>query len=294
MTCRTESFIFFKEGVSAIQEYERLSGDYLDDDTIVALIKKKNWAHILRKMYSDLATASSDTFPMLKIITHICEIHLRHQASMLPDVVAKLSEASIIIKFWATIIEALFCETDLLVNWGDTISYGPEKTNRKMDLRILYNLENANDLINGEFGRTVKESKYFQDKEKLMANGKAQLNNLIKATKDKSMTVALILIQGLQAEFYHLRLASNGLYVLEVMKKFDFPKQSSFLGDIRDLIDGFSMLRCLCLETHEKYTEALTNSKRMSDFTSSSPQPYSPSELDWLRQVWLPPNTDSQ
>ncbi|KAG1240184.1 hypothetical protein G6F68_017909 [Rhizopus microsporus] len=103
-------------------------------------------------MYSDLATASSDTFPMLKIITHICEIHLRHQASMLPDVVAKLSEASIIIKFWATIIEALFCETDLLVNWGDTISYGPEKTNRKMDLRILYNLENANDLINGEFG----------------------------------------------------------------------------------------------------------------------------------------------
>ncbi|KAG1372874.1 hypothetical protein G6F61_010666 [Rhizopus arrhizus] len=225
-------------------------------------------------MYSDLAIASSDTFPMLKIITHICEIHLRHQASMLPDVVAKLSEASIIIKFWATIIEALFCETDLLVNWGDTISYGPEKTNRKMDLRILYNLENTNDIINGEFG--------------------PQLNNLIKATKDKSMTVALILIQGLQAEFYRLRLASNGLYVLEVMKKFDFPKQSSFLGDIRDLIDGFSMLCCLCLETHEKYTDALTNSKRMSDFTSSSPQPSSPSELDWLRQVWLPPNTDGQ
>ena len=90
------------------------------------------------------------------------------------------------------------------INWnnsnclcrGDTISYGPEKTNRKMDLRILYNLENTNDIINGEFGRTVKESKYFQDKEKLVANGKAQLNNLIKATKDKSMTVALILIQG--------------------------------------------------------------------------------------------------
>lgn len=79
---------------------------------------------------------------------------------------------------------------------GDTISYGPEKTNRKMDLRILCNLETSNDIVNGEFGRTVKESKYFQDKAKLVVNGKAQLNNLIKSTKDKSMTVALILIQG--------------------------------------------------------------------------------------------------
>ncbi|EIE77266.1 hypothetical protein G6F46_012432 [Rhizopus delemar] len=185
-----------KEYVCATQEYERLCGGYLNDEDIVALIKKKNWTNILRTMYSKLTTASADTFPMLKIITHICDIHLRHKASILPDVVAKLSEASIVIKFWATIIEALFCETDLLVNWGDTISYGPEKTNCKMDLRILCNLETSNDIVSAEFGRTVKESKYFQDKAKLIANGKAQLNNLIKATKDKSMAVALILIQA--------------------------------------------------------------------------------------------------
>lgn len=50
MTCRTESFIFFKEGVSAIQEYERLSGDYLDDDTIVAVcdMKEAKLVHKLR------------------------------------------------------------------------------------------------------------------------------------------------------------------------------------------------------------------------------------------------------
>lgn len=59
-------------------------------------------------------------------------------------------------------IEALFSKTDLIVDWGDTISYGPEKTNRRMDLRILYSLDKAsNDVADGEFGKSVLESKYF-------------------------------------------------------------------------------------------------------------------------------------
>lgn len=108
---------------------------------------------------------------------------------------------------------------------GDTISYGPEKTNCKMDLRILCNLETSNDIVSAEFGRTVKESKYFQDKAKLIANGKAQLNNLIKATKDKSMAVALILIQGKKEKRKKKRTVL--LFFISLLCFFKVYKQSS-------------------------------------------------------------------
>ncbi|KAI9244438.1 hypothetical protein EDC94DRAFT_485394, partial [Helicostylum pulchrum] len=99
------------------------------------------------------------------------------------------------------------------VNWGDTISYGPEKTNRKMDLRVLYNLDNtSNDVANGEFGKSATENKFFQDKTKLVINGKSQLNNIIKSTHGCSIKVGLLLIQGLQADLYTIRLNDNGLY----------------------------------------------------------------------------------
>ncbi|KAI8329966.1 hypothetical protein BC941DRAFT_190156 [Chlamydoabsidia padenii] len=63
----------------------------------------------------------------------------------------------------------------LVLNWDDTISVGPERTNRRMDLRILcVHVEAFNDVGNGEFARSVQKAKYFHDKRKLVLNGKAQ------------------------------------------------------------------------------------------------------------------------
>ncbi|CEI89061.1 hypothetical protein RMCBS344292_03434 [Rhizopus microsporus] len=83
-------------------------------------------------------------------------------------------------------------------------------------------MTNSNDLGNAEFGKLPNEAKYFHDKAKLVINGKAQLNNF-KATGDTSVEVALLLIQGLQAELLKLSFADSGLYQIVELKKFQFP-----------------------------------------------------------------------
>ncbi|GAA5816773.1 hypothetical protein MFLAVUS_010306 [Mucor flavus] len=188
-------------------EYEQIGT--LDED-LITLIRQKKFVNLNRTLYSHLGRATDLEFPVKKIISHIVETYVHYSNSLLPDVFDKLSEGSIVIKFWSTMIEALFSKTDLVVNWGDTISYGPEKTNRRIDLRILYNLDKvSNDVANGEFGKSVLESKYFHDKAKL-------LNNIIKITHDSSIRVALLLIQGLQADLYTIRLSENGLWTVDI------------------------------------------------------------------------------
>ncbi|CEP17158.1 hypothetical protein [Parasitella parasitica] len=249
------------------KELEDLEYDQIGviDDDLAILMKKRKFTDLNCALYSRLGQASSKDFTTLKIISYITETYVHYSSSLLPDVFNKLSEASVIIKFWSTIIETLFCKTKLIVNWGDTISYGPEKTNRKMDLRILYNLDNnSNDVANGEFGKSVSRNKYFEDKSKLVINGKCQLNNILKITHDPTIRVALLLIQGLQAELYSIRLLDNGLYVLERLKYFRFPRKSTYIADLNELIDGLSLLSALCLQTNQKYNDSLLEKEQMN------------------------------
>ncbi|KAI9018767.1 hypothetical protein CLU79DRAFT_288549 [Phycomyces nitens] len=192
-----------------------------------------------------------------------------------------------IIKFWYPIVEATFCGSRLITNWGDTISLGPEKTNRKMDLRIVYGMTTSNnDLANAEFGKLPTEAKYFHDKAKLVINGKAQLNNFIKATGDISVELALLLIQGLQAELFQTSLADNGLYQIVEINRFQFPRLSSFSTDMRKLVDGCSMLRIICIDSHNKFEAAMVKKhNKMDSFTRKVKEDDFSS---WLRPVWQP------
>ncbi|KAI8988441.1 hypothetical protein BDF20DRAFT_932323 [Mycotypha africana] len=104
---------------------------------MVVLMKQKKFVNLNRALYSRLGRVSKDEFAMAKILSHVVETYVHYEKYLLPEVFNNLVEASVIIKFWSTAIEALFSVTNLVVNWGDTISYGPVKTNRKMDLRIL-------------------------------------------------------------------------------------------------------------------------------------------------------------
>ncbi|KAG2229398.1 hypothetical protein INT48_000626 [Thamnidium elegans] len=272
--------------ISQPGQYTHLEDSLLNDDSTKTMCNQKNWQFILKKTYSKLAAASDKDYPMLRL-----EQYLRYPENFKPEVLDRFSESSMIIKFWGPIIEATFCGSKLITNWGDTISFGPEKTNRKMDLRVIYGLTDSNDLANGEFGKIPSEAKYFHDKAKLVINGKSQLNNIIKATNDPSIELALLLVQGLQAELFKLSLSHDGLYELVNIKTFQFPKLTSFHEDVKRLIDGCSFLRSICIDSQIKYDAAVV--KKMNKMDSFTKEVKENDFSLWLRPVWQPPPCNS-
>jgi hypothetical protein len=182
-----------------------------------------------------------------------------------------------------------------------------------MDLRILcINVDLSPDLGNGEFGASVKNKKYFQDKKKLVQNGKAQLNNILAICGSNSaVKIPLIIIQsnntktliiilriifrtyflGYEAEIVSLRLHANGLYVLQTVCRFCIPqKQSTFINDVKEMMDSLFCLRSICVRTQELYMDALKDHKKsMTEFTINTSNANTLTN-DWIRPLWNPPS----
>ncbi|ORZ12435.1 hypothetical protein BCR42DRAFT_297839, partial [Absidia repens] len=161
------------------------------------LKKQRNWKHAVGHLYSKLGACIESDYPSLKVLSLVCECHFRQPEVFLPDVVTQLSEASLIIKVWGPIFEAAMYGSGLILHWGDTISIEPQKSNRRLDLRILcMNVDSSYDVGNSEFARSVNKSKYFYDKRKLILNGKVQLNNILSVTGNcTSLVMPLIVVQ---------------------------------------------------------------------------------------------------
>lgn len=70
-----------------------------------------------RPLYAQLGKATDQKYSITKIISRIVETHVHNSIALQADVFHRLSEGSIIIKFWCTMIEALFAKTELFVNW---------------------------------------------------------------------------------------------------------------------------------------------------------------------------------
>ncbi|KAI8078576.1 hypothetical protein BDF21DRAFT_420827 [Thamnidium elegans] len=267
--------------ISQPGQYTHLEDSLLNDDLTKTMCNQKNWHFVLKKTYSKLAAASDKDYPVLKIVCHVLEQYSRYPENFKPEVLDRFSENNMIIKFWGPIVEATFCGSKLITNWGD----------RKMDLCVIYGLTDSNDFANGEFGKIPSEAKYFHDKAKLVINGKSQLNNIIKATNDISIELALLLVQGLQAELFKLSLSHDGLYELVNIKTFQFPKLTSFHEDIERLIDGCSFLRSICIDSQIKYDAAVV--KKMNKMDSFTKEVKENDFSLWLRPVWQPPPCNS-
>ncbi|KAG1151896.1 hypothetical protein G6F37_004214 [Rhizopus arrhizus] len=111
--------------------------DINHDDKVHDYLKKienKNVGTAYSIVNSTLVTCRRDDYATLSIMKHILGIHHSNSTVFIPETLTKFSEASMVIKFWAPLFEALFSETRLILNWGDTISLGPEKSKRRMDL----------------------------------------------------------------------------------------------------------------------------------------------------------------
>lgn len=105
--------------------------------------------------------------------------------------------------------------------------------------------------------------------------------------------MALLLIQGLQAELYSIRLLDNGLYVLERLKYFRFPRKSTYIADLNELIDGLSLLSALCLQTNQKYSDSLLEKEQMNRYSTDS-LCCANCCLPWIRDVVMPPEAEKQ
>lgn len=101
-----------------------------------------------------------------------------------------------------------------------------------------------------------------------------------------------LVFQGLQAELFKLSLADNGLYQIVEMKKFHFPRLSSFSTDIEKMVDGCNLLRNICIDSHNKYEAAMV--KKLSKMDGFAHEVKEDDFSSWLRPVWHPQKQEGE
>lgn len=132
----------------------------------------------------------------------------------------KLSEADFIIKVWGPIFEKLFRRTNVSLHRENTLSVtgDDDSAKRRMDLRLLCRTGiDDYDIGEGEFGKNAIKSKLYSDKQKLVANGKNQLNCILEEYSGNPNEIKLCFIQvlGFEAAVFQLWLESDGVYILQ-------------------------------------------------------------------------------
>ncbi|KAG2228816.1 hypothetical protein INT48_006020 [Thamnidium elegans] len=165
------------------------------------------------------------------------------------------SENSLIVKYWGTVFETFFPHTkDIFIQWGDTISPGckSKPLNFRLDLRIIVNYGEKVDLCNGEFARKTltAESKFYYDKEKAVLAAKCFLNKVITSCITipsnviPTIKIPIIQIMGLCCHVYTLSIIDKGLYLLQNLTSFSYPRTHIEVrkGGIIKMIDSLSMI----------------------------------------------------
>lgn len=91
-----------------------------------------------------------------------------------------------------------------------------------MDLWFLCSSSISNDVGDMEFGKKVSITKLYHDNKKLIANGKAQLNEITKIYNVDACDIKLCLVQALGFEtiIYEMSLEKKGVYVPKKVKDF--------------------------------------------------------------------------
>ncbi|KAG0739037.1 hypothetical protein G6F57_006709 [Rhizopus arrhizus] len=93
--------------------------DINHDDKVDDYLKKienKNIGTAYNIVNSKLVTCRRDDYATLNIMKHILGLHHSNSTVFLPETLTKFSEASMVIKFWAPLFEALFSEISLILN----------------------------------------------------------------------------------------------------------------------------------------------------------------------------------
>ncbi|CEP13599.1 hypothetical protein [Parasitella parasitica] len=224
-------------------------------------------------------------------------VELHAEDSEVFDQEANLSEGDYIVKIWGPVIEKLFRGKKVFTHWGDTISAnGNEETlNRKMDLRFLCMTNKCGaDVGDAEFGKIAFQQKYYYDKQKLVTNGKNQLNQILKNYYGQPSDVKLCLLQvlGFEAVIYCMWLDRDGVYVLKKIKEFDMPTRATTLDtDTKNLMDGLSILQSLVYDLAALYNDICKKRNKMKALT----QPMlSYNKTAWHRTIWTPPPRPQQ
>lgn len=213
----------------------------------------KNWHNVINSLYSGISQSRDiSVATTYKITVHIAEIHEEDDNAFEHE--SSLSEADFIVKLWGAILEKLFYETKVFCRWGDTAfeTASNDYTSHRLYLRLLCKSNlNKHDVRNDEFGKRATFTKVYNDKAKLVANGKNQLNYILKNHTGTLSDVKIVLLQvlGFKADLYLLWLECDGVYILQKIKRVSIPVISrKFKQGMIELIDGLSALRSSALE----------------------------------------------
>ncbi|ORX63049.1 hypothetical protein DM01DRAFT_321208 [Hesseltinella vesiculosa] len=219
----------------------------------------------------------------------VLKLHTYHP--FLFDMDMKLSEQDYVIKFWAPVIGSLFINTAINPLWGDTIpglvmDFGIPM---KVDLRLLDKEHVEPDFGMAEFAQEVFSHKMYKDKAKMVVAAKTYLNYFLSSNT---------------FEVFTLRLANDGLYLLELVASCLFPTtlQQILSGKIKELVQTLDAFVDLCvgmnsLQHKNNEKQRLARRKSMTDLTNTTPSisavpitttssTTSTVAADWTRPVW--------
>ncbi|ORZ25731.1 hypothetical protein BCR42DRAFT_315860 [Absidia repens] len=194
------------------------------------------------------------------------------------------SELSIMIKYWGFVFEqCLGYSKDVFLQWGDTVSSHSVDigTTAKLDIRIIIIGDNNAriEAATGEFASAsaTTKSKLFADRLKSVLVSKVLLNHALSKMKHipedaiKTIRIPAIQVMGLSCCVYSLSLIDKGVYCLEHVCAFEYPRtiQQIKQGVLGTLIQGMVMMRDLedAIEqygrtTRNKMMEVLETNKR--------------------------------
>ncbi|KAG2224592.1 hypothetical protein INT45_003732 [Circinella minor] len=215
------------------------------------------------------------------------ELHAYDNLVFNAGIIVKFSQCSYIVKIWGPLIEKTMAGTDILSQWGDTV---PDNFNgkdnrqikpRKMDLRLMCMATDIAtvDLGVGEFAKSVRCTKYFTDKAKMIVCNKAQLNTFVKTLKPsqediKEFSLPMVQIMGLEAEISTLRLVSSEAYVIQKVANCtidgDPSKLSSSMEPVVQLLHTIRMLATRVKYKLESLTSYENNKTNMQSFTATN------------------------
>lgn len=253
----------------------------------------KNWKATANKLLKKIIKASDPEKTATYTISW-CLIKLHMETFNVFEHETMLSEGDFIVKIWGPILENLFAGTSVILHWGDTlseISEDNETSRRRMDLRFLCSSRISNDVGDTEFGKKVCVSKLYHDKEKLITNGKAQLNEITKIYNGDAFDIKLCLMQvlGFEAIIYEMFLEKKGVYVLRKVREFSVPVVANRLkSDSKDFFEGLSILRMMIIELSIIYNDSLKIQRRMVQAAyDNKPNPVP--KPKWSSNLWVPP-----
>ncbi|CEI94269.1 hypothetical protein RMCBS344292_08483 [Rhizopus microsporus] len=258
---------------------------------------------------------TNDKFEIVKdLYQFVFKLHRFHKYIFSPDY-QQLSEQDYVIKVWSPLIEIMFRSFDdtppIISHWGDTTSEGVKDAGMiiRMDLRLIVSgMSRQNEIIDAavaEFSPKVFKSKHYKDKLKTVLASKAQLNSLLKnydyldEESLKDIAIPFMTIMGLECEIYTLRLAANGLYVVDVIYTMNFPSSDEMKlgGNMKNLIRGLYLVKDLCrdvIETNKKKKANLRKkTKRSQKGLRGDDDKVVRTRLDWSRDLWCPPPYES-